>query len=400
MRGRPLSQKVGSIAESQTLALSARAAEMKREGIDIISLTAGEPDFPTPQHIKEAGIEAIESNFTRYTPNNGIPELLEAISIKFHKENNLHWSPSEILVSSGAKHSVFNALQAILEPGDEVLIVSPYWVSYPEMVKLIEGVPIIIKSGMENHFKITPEMLERAITPRSKVFIFNSPSNPTGAVYSNTEVEALSDVIAKHELYVISDEIYEHLIFDGQEHVSIGSYDSVRDLTITVNGTSKSFSMTGWRLGYLGARKDIVALASTFQGQVTSNASSISQHAALIALTSPLDAVWNMRDKIQERRNYLVKALNSINGIECLIPAGAFYVFPKVSSLFGKYTEQYSIQNDAELCEYLLVEGKVAAIPGSAFGAPEYLRLSYTTSTHNLKTAIERIGESLAKLRS
>jgi aspartate aminotransferase len=400
MRGRPLSQKVGSIAESQTLALSARAAEMKREGIDIISLTAGEPDFPTPQHIKEAGIEAIESNFTRYTPNNGIPELLEAISIKFHKENNLHWSPSEILVSSGAKHSVFNALQAILEPGDEVLIVSPYWVSYPEMVKLIEGVPIIIKSGMENHFKITPEMLERAITPRSKVFIFNSPSNPTGAVYSNTEVEALSDVIAKHELYVISDEIYEHLIFDGQEHVSIGSYDSVRDLTITVNGTSKSFSMTGWRLGYLGARKDRVALASTFQGQVTSNASSISQHAALIALTSPLDAVWNMRDKIQERRNYLVKALNSINGIECLIPAGAFYVFPKVSSLFGKYTEQYSIQNDAELCEYLLVEGKVAAIPGSAFGAPEYLRLSYTTSTHNLKTAIERIGESLAKLRS
>jgi aspartate aminotransferase len=400
MRGRSLSQRVGSIAESQTLALSARAAQMKREGIDIISLTAGEPDFPTPQHIKEAGIEAIESNFTRYTPNNGIPELLEAISIKFHKENNLHWSPSEILVSSGAKHSVFNALQAILEPGDEVIIVSPYWVSYPEMVKLIEGIPVIVETGMENNFKITPEMLERAITPRTKVFIFNSPSNPTGAVYSKTEIESLSRVIAEHELYVISDEIYEHLIYDGGEHVSIGSYDSVRDLTITVNGTSKSFSMTGWRLGYLGARKDIVALASTFQGQVTSNASSISQRAALIALTSPLDAVWNMRDKIQERRNYFVKALNSINGIECLMPAGAFYVFPKVSSFFGKYAEQYLIKNDVELCEYLLVEGKVAAIPGSAFGAPEYLRLSYTTSTHNLKTAIDRIGGSLAKLRS
>jgi aspartate aminotransferase len=400
MRGRPLSQKVGSITESQTIALSARAAQMKRAGVDVIMLTAGEPDFPTPEYIKVAGIEAIESNFTKYTPNNGIPELIEAISIKFLNQNNIHWSPDEILVSSGAKHSIFNALQAILGPGDEAIISSPYWVSYPEMVKLIEGIPVILQTKMENDFKITPEILETAITPRTKLFIFNSPTNPTGTVYNETEIKALSEVIASHELYIISDEIYEYLIFDGKKHISIGSFDPIRELTITVNGTSKAFSMTGWRLGYLGARKDIVSLASTFQGQVTSNASSISQKAALTAITSPLDAVWKMRDKFQMRRNYVVETLNSITGIECLLPSGALYAFPKVSHYFGKYSNTYMIRNDIDLCEYLLVEGKVATVPGSAFGAPGYLRISYATSTENLKKGLERIEKCFVNLRS
>lgn len=400
MRRRPLSRKIGTVAESQTLAISARAAAMKREGIDVISLTAGEPDFPTPDHIKRAGIAAIEGNFTKYTANKGIPDLLEAISNKFRKENDLPWGTAEILVSSGAKHSIFNALQAICNPGDEVVITSPYWVSYPDMVKLVDAKPIVIKTTDKSNFKITAKELRKALSLKTKVFIFNSPSNPTGVVYSQEEIEEIAAVIADTGMYVISDEIYEHLVYGDAAHFSIGSIDAVKDLTVTVNGVSKAFSMTGWRLGYMGAHKEIIANAAKFQGQVTSNACSISQKAALHALTSPLDQVWRMRDEFEKRRDYVVGELNAIPGIMCTKPKGAFYVLPRVDEYFGSSADKYAIRSDVDLCEYLLLEGKVASVPGSAFGAQEYIRLSYASSMDELRKGIERIGECLGKLAS
>lgn len=398
MRRRPLSRKADLVAESQTLALSARADAMKRAGIDVISLTAGEPDFPTPDHIKRAGIAAIEHNFTKYTPNSGIRELLEAISNKFRTENNLHWSPDEILVSSGAKHSIYNALQAICNPYDEVIIVSPYWVSYPEMVKYVDAKPIIIKTTDATGFKVSPRQLRSALSLKSKVFIFNSPSNPTGAVYSREEIEDLAAVIADAGLYVVSDEIYEHLVFDGVRHFSIGSVESLRELTATVNGVSKAFSMTGWRLGYMGAHRTIIDNAAKFQGQVTSNACSISQRAALSALTSPLDQVMRMRDEFGKRRDYIVGELCAMRGISCPNPKGAFYVLPRVDEYFGTAYGNYKIRSDVDLCEYLLMEGKVATVPGSAFGAPEHIRISYAASMENLQNGLERISECLGKL--
>jgi len=400
MPRRPLSRKAQNISESQTLALSARAVAMKRDGIDVISLTAGEPDFPTPELIKRAGTVAIEHNFTKYTANKGIRELLEAISDKFKKENNIHWEPDEILVSSGAKHSIFNALQAICNPGDEVIIPAPYWVSYPEMVKLVDAKPIVINTTDKSGFKITARDLRRSLSLKTKALIFNTPSNPTGAVYTREEIDELASIIAETGIYVISDEIYEHLVYEETKHYSIGSVDSIRDLTVTVNGVSKAFSMTGWRLGYMGAHKDIIANAAKFQGQVTSNASSISQKAALFALTSPLDEVWRMRDEFERRRNYIVGELNAIEGISCSKPTGAFYVFPRVDHYFGMISGDYQIRDDVDLCEYLLVEGKVATVPGSAFGAPENIRLSYASSMDDLRKGVERISDHLAKLSS
>jgi aspartate aminotransferase len=400
MSKRSLSYKAQAVSESQTLALSARAGAMKREGIDIVSLTAGEPDFPTPAHIKKAGIEAIEKNFTKYTANKGIAELLEAIAAKFKNENNIHWSPKEILVSSGAKHSIFNALQALCNPNDEVIIIAPYWVSYPEMVKLVDARPVILETDVDNEFKISPAQLEAAITDKTKLLIFNSPSNPTGAVYTGNEVAAIAEIIAKTGIYVISDEIYEHLTYEGNRHISIGAYPEVKDLTVTVNGVSKAFSMTGWRLGYMGGPAEIISLASKYQGQVTSNASSIAQKAALCALTSSLDEVYAMRDAFQQRRDFIVDGLNSIPDVQCATPLGAFYVFPKFDTYFGKKHGSYTIGNDIDLCEFLLVEGKVATVPGSAFGAPEYLRLSYASSMEDLEIGIHRLGEALSLLQS
>jgi aspartate aminotransferase len=400
MTNLPLSQKALAVSESQTLALSARAGAMKREGIDVISLTAGEPDFPTPDTIKKAGIAAIENNFTRYTANSGIVELLEAVSVKFRNENNIHWSPKEILVSSGAKHSIFNALQAICNPGDEVVIPAPYWVSYPEMVKLVDATPVIIDTTDATDFKISADDLRRVLTPKTKLLLFNSPSNPTGAVYSQEEIEAIAAVVAEAGIYVISDEIYEHLLYDSQKHFSIGSIDSVKERIVTVNGVSKAFSMTGWRIGYLGAQKEIVTLAGRYQGQVTSNACSISQKAALAALTSPLDDVKKMCVEFEKRRDYIVGALNALPGVVCNKPVGAFYVFPRFDHYFGTSYGDTVINDDIVLGEYLLVEGKVATVPGSAFGAPEFIRLSYAASMDELKKGIERIGECLNKLKS
>ncbi len=400
MHLRPLSRKADLVTESQTLALSARAVAMKRKGIDVISLAAGEPDFPTPDYIKRAGISAIEHNFTKYTPNSGIQELLEAISNKFKKENELHWSPDEILVSSGAKHSIYNALHAICNPGDEVIIISPYWVSFPEMVKFVDAKPIIIKTSDASGFKITPRELRKSLSLKSKVLIFNTPSNPAGTVYTREEIEDIGTAIADTGLYVISDEIYEHLVYDGTRHFSIGSIESLRELTVTVNGVSKAFSMTGWRLGYMGAHKNIINNAAKFQGQVTSNACSISQQAALCALTSPLDEVWRMRDEFEKRRDYIVGELNAMHGISCSKPKGAFYVLPRVDEYFGTSYGSFQIRSDVDMCEYLLVEGNVATVPGSAFGSPEYIRLSYAASIDDLRKGMQRIGDCLTKLKS
>ncbi len=400
MHLRPLSRKADLVTESQTLALSARAVAMKRKGIDVISLAAGEPDFPTPDYIKRAGIAAIEHNFTKYTPNSGIQELLEAISNKFKKENELHWSPDEILVSSGAKHSIYNALHAICNPGDEVIIISPYWVSFPEMVKFVDAKPIIIKTSDASGFKITPRELRKSLSLKSKVLIFNTPSNPAGTVYTREEIEDIGTAIADTGLYVISDEIYEHLVYDGTRHFSIGSIESLRELTVTVNGVSKAFSMTGWRLGYMGAHKNIINNAAKFQGQVTSNACSISQQAALCALTSPLDEVWRMRDEFEKRRDYIVGELNAMHGISCSKPKGAFYVLPRVDEYFGTSYGSFQIRSDVDMCEYLLVEGNVATVPGSAFGSPEYIRLSYAASIDDLRKGMQRIGDCLTKLKS
>jgi aspartate aminotransferase len=400
MPRRALSRKTESVTESQTLRLSARAAAMKREGIDLISLTSGEPDFPTPEHIKRAGIAAIEHNFTKYTPNNGILELLEAISNKFLKDNDIHWSPNEILVSSGAKHSIYNALQAICNPGDEVIIPAPYWVSYPEMTKFVDAKPIIINTNETSGFKLTPRELRKSLSLKSKVFIFNSPSNPTGAIYSRDEIEALAEVISECGLFVISDEIYEHLVYDDARHFSIGAIESLREQTVTVNGVSKAYSMTGWRIGYMGAHKNIIENAAKFQGQVTSNTSSISQKAALCALTSTLDDVRRMRNEFEIRRNFVVGELNAIKGISCLKPKGAFYVYPRIDEYFGTSFESYSIRSDVDLCEYLLIEGKVATVPGSAFGSNRHIRLSFAVSPNELENGLKRIGECLSKLKS
>jgi aspartate aminotransferase len=400
MPRRALSRKTESVTESQTLRLSARAAAMKREGIDIISLTSGEPDFPTPEHIKRAGIAAIEHNFTKYTPNNGILELLEAISNKFLKDNDIHWSPNEILVSSGAKHSIYNALQAICNPGDEVIIPAPYWVSYPEMVKFVDAKPIIINTNETSGFKITPRELRKSLSLKSKVFIFNSPSNPTGAVYSRDEIDALAEVIAECGLFVISDEIYEHLVYDDARHFSIGAVESLREQTVTVNGVSKAYSMTGWRIGYMGAHKNIIENAAKFQGQVTSNTCSISQKAALCALTSTLEDVWRMRNEFEIRRNFVVGELNAIKGISCLKPKGAFYLYPRIDEYFGTSFGSYRIRSDVDLCEYLLIEGKVATVPGSAFGSGRHIRLSFAVSHNELEKGLKRISECLSKLKS
>jgi aspartate aminotransferase len=381
--------------ESQTLALGALANKMKRSGIDICSLTAGEPDFPTPSDVKQAGIEAIQKNFTKYTANSGIPELLDAIAEKFKNENGVHVEPSNVLVSNGAKHSVYNALQAICNPGDEVIIPAPYWVSYPEMVKLVDGVPVIIDGPAEMDFKITPAQLRAAITPRTKAFIFNSPCNPTGTVYNQSEIEELAEVVRDHNLYVIADEIYEKIIYDGLKHFSMGSIEDIRDLIITINGVSKAFAMTGWRIGYLGASKPIADAAAKVQSQVTSNAVSISQHATLAALKLKTDEVARNTAEFMKRRDFMVSEMRKIDGLTLVEPKGAFYLFPSVQAFVGRKFNGTQLKNDVELSSYLLNSAHLSVVPGSAFGADGYLRVSYASDMKNLEEGVKRLKAGL-----
>jgi len=397
---KPLSKKARSVQPSQTLLLFARAKKMKAEGIDVVSFTAGEPDFPTPQIVKDAGVRAINENFTKYTQNRGIPDLLNAIAAKFKKDNNLSFEPSQILVSSGAKHSVYNALQAMCNPRDEVIIPSPFWVSYPEMVRLADAVPVPVKTSFQNQFKMTPAQLKRAITPKTKALMLNTPSNPTGAVYSREELEGIADVVKNSGIFVIADEIYEKVIYDDERHFSIGSLERIRDQVITVNGVSKAYSMTGWRIGFMGGHPDVIGLAEKIQGQATSNANSIAQRAALAALANNLDPqIRVMVTEFDRRRRYLIQEFQSL-GIDFVFPKGAFYLFFNVKQFLGASADGKKLRSSDDLCEFLLMVHKVALVPGTGFGDKNWVRMSYACSMEDLQKGVERIKTGLSALKA
>ncbi|MCF8255275.1 MAG: pyridoxal phosphate-dependent aminotransferase [Bacteroidia bacterium] len=393
-----LANRVFQINEPQTIAMSKKARELAATGIDVVSLSLGEPDFETPEHIKAAAIAAITNNFSYYTPVAGIPELREAISKKFLEENNLHYAPDQIVVSTGAKHSIMNAIMAIVNPGDEVIIPTPYWVSYSEMVKLAEGVPAFIDAPLDQNYKITAQQLQAAITPKSKAFLFSSPCNPTGSVYSKDELESLVEVFRKHpEIIIISDEIYEYINFSSK-HISIGTFAGMENRVITINGLSKGFAMTGWRLGYMGAPKEIAQACEKIQSQFTSATSGITQKAAVAALTGSREPSFKMVEAFRRRKELMLAGLSQIPGIKCNHPDGAFYFFPDISHFLGMHFGSEKIETATDLCMYLLNEGHVSMVTGEAFGNPNCLRISYATSDEKLTMAIERIKNALAKL--
>lgn len=394
-----LSERLNRLAPSATLAMSQKSSEMKAQGIDVINLSVGEPDFNTPDHIKTAAKEAIDEDYSKYSPVPGYPDLRKAIVEKLHRENQLDYEVAEILVSNGAKQSVCNTLMALVDEGDEVIIPAPYWVSYPQMVKLAGGNPTIVKTGFAQEFKISPEQLEAAITPKTKVIILCSPSNPTGSVYSQSELEDLAHVILKHEdLYVIADEIYEHINYVGK-HESIAQFPGMKERTIIVNGISKAYAMTGWRIGYIAAPEWIVKGCNKLQGQYTSGPCSISQRAAIAAYTQSQACVEEMRQAFKRRRDLIVKLAKDIHGLEVIEPKGAFYLFPKCNYFFGKSTDGYYIKNSTDLSMYLLEKAHVATVGGDAFGEPNCLRMSYATSEKNIHEAFRRIKNALEQLQ-
>ncbi len=391
-----ISQRAQKITPSATMRISALAKEMNGRGEHVISLSMGEPDFPTPGNVKSAAIEAINDNKTKYTVNTGIHELREAIAAKLKSDNNLEYSPNEIIVSNGAKHSLYNALLATTDEGDEVLIPAPYWVSYPHMVNLAQGKPVIIDSAEKNGFKVTVKDLESKITEKTSAIIFCNPSNPTGAAYSKEEIVQLADFFVENDIAIIADEIYEKLVFGGFEFTSIASLnEKIKSQTIVINGVSKAYSMTGWRIGYAAGPKEVISAMSRIQSHSTSNASSISQYAALEALRGPQDEVEKMRIEFEQRRNYLQNELNEIEGISCNLPEGAFYLFPNVSAYF-----KGDIKGSTEFATYLLEKGKVATVPGAAFGMEGFIRISYAAAMDELEEAVRRIKSALADLRN
>jgi aspartate aminotransferase len=394
-----LSERVSKIKPSATLAMDTKAKAMKAEGLDIVNFGVGEPDFDTPDHIKEAAIEAIREGFTKYTAVGGIDALKDAIIAKFKNDNGLDYAREEIIVSCGAKHSLYNIAQALYGPGDEVLIPTPYWVSYPDQVLLSDAVPVFVHTTEADSFMLKPDVLESKITKKTKALILNSPSNPTGFIYDRKALEAIAVIAVKHNIYVIADEVYEKLVYDGHEHISIASLGKeTKARTIVVNALSKSHAMTGWRIGYAAGPKDIIKAMTNIQSQSTSNPNSIAQKAAVVALTGPQDSVGIMRAEFDKRRRFLVDGLNSINGIRCLPPTGAFYVFPNVSALYGKKAGQRQINSSLDFALYLLEEAKVALVHGEAFGDDNYIRISYATSMENIAKALERIKEAVARL--
>lgn len=396
-----ISERAKSIAPSETLKITARAKQLQREGKPVISLSAGEPDFKTPGYICDAAIEAIKKGFHGYTMNTGTPELREAVCAKLKRDSGLDFNPDQIIMTNGAKQAIGFSLLATLNPGDEVIIPAPYWVSYPEMVKLAEGKPVIVSTSFDHNYKMTAEQLEAAITPKTRMLILCSPSNPTGSCYTAGELKALADVLARHpDVAVISDEIYEYITFD-RDHVGIGQVaPALLPRILLINGFSKGFAMTGWRLGYLAGPTDVVKAVAKIQSQETSAPSAISQKAGEAAYTSGLGEVRKMRDAFMERRDYLVETLNGIKGVRCFKPEGAFYVFPDVSSFLGKQSRSGSvIKTSTDLCLYLLDEFHIAAVPGDAFGEPGGIRISYAASMDNLKEAMKRLNEGLQALQ-
>lgn len=393
-----ISDRLNRLAPSATLAMSQKSGEMKAQGVDVINMSVGEPDFNTPDHIKEAAKKAIDENYSRYSPVPGYVELRKAISNKLKNENGLEYSVNEILVSNGAKQSVCNTVMALVNDGEEVIIPAPYWVSYPQMVKLAGGVPVIVEAGFEQNFKMTPEQLETAITPKTRMIILCSPSNPTGSVYSAEELAALAEVIKRHDnLYVLADEIYEHINYIGKHH-SIAHVDGMRERTIIVNGVSKAYAMTGWRIGFIAAPEWIVKGCNKLQGQYTSGPCSVSQKAAEAAYTTSQECVETMRKAFERRRDLIVELASQIPGLEVNKPEGAFYLFPKCSSFFGKSYNGRTINNSTDFAMFLLEVGHVATVGGDAFGDPYCFRMSYATSDDYIREALKRIKDTLALL--
>ena len=394
-----LSERLQRLAPSATLAMSQKSSEMKAQGIDVINLSVGEPDFNTPDHIKAAAKKAIDDNYSKYSPVPGYPDLRKAIAAKLKNENGLDYSVNEILVSNGAKQSVCNTVMALVNDGDEVIIPAPYWVSYPQMVKLAGGVPVIVNAGFDQNFKMTPEQLEAAITPKTRLLILCSPSNPTGSVYSKAELEGLARVIKSHEdMFVLADEIYEHIIYTGH-HESIAQFEGMKERTIIVNGVSKAYAMTGWRIGFIAAPEWIVKGCNKLQGQYTSGPCSVSQKAAEAAYSSSQECVEAMRQAFHRRRDLIVKLTSEIPGLEVNVPEGAFYVFPKCSGFFGKSDGETTISTSTDFALYLLDKAHVATVGGDAFGDPECFRMSYATSEECIIEAMKRIKEALARLK-
>ncbi|MCA6080095.1 MAG: pyridoxal phosphate-dependent aminotransferase [Endomicrobium sp.] len=391
-----ISKRVLSIKPSPTLAIDAKAKALKQQGVDVINFGVGEPDFDTPANIKEAAITAINAGFTKYCPVAGTPELKNAIINKLKRDNGLTYAPDEIIVSSGAKHSIYNLIQSVIDDGDEVIIPAPYWVSYTDIVILAGGKPVIINTSDKTNFKIIPENIEKVLTSKTKAIIINSPSNPTGVTYAVDELKAIAQVCVKNKILIISDDIYEKLVYDNFKFASIAEVSpEAKESTVVINGVSKAYSMTGWRIGYAAGSKNIISAMTKTQSQSTSNASSISIKAAVEALNGTQQYVEFMRKEFEKRRNYILERLNAVKGVECRKPEGAFYVFPNIKAFLGKSFNGKNISTDIELADYLLDVAKIAVVPGSAFGADGYIRLSYATSIENIKTGIDRLETAL-----
>ncbi|MBC75657.1 MAG: aspartate aminotransferase [Halobacteriovoraceae bacterium] len=392
-----ISDRAKNMAESATLKMARLAGELKEQGKDIISLSLGEPDFNVPEYIKAAAKQAIDDNFSHYPPVPGYKDFREVICNKFKNENGLNYTPEQIVVSTGAKHSLMNIMLAVVNPGDEVVLPAPYWVSYIEMVKFAEGKPVIIDTSIETDFKITPEQLKGALSPKTKAFVFSNPCNPSGSSYTKEELSALVEVFKEHDCYIVSDEIYEYINF-VEPNTSLGCFEEIKDRVITVNGVSKGFAMTGWRIGFIGAPLEVAKACAKVQGQFTSGANAIAQRASLVALRDKKDEVKKMRDVFLQRRDLLIELLSPIEGLKLNVPQGAFYLFPDVSGLLGKSANGKKINNVGELCEFLLEDCMVATTPGDAFGCPKNIRISYANSEEQLKEAAKRIKNSLGKL--
>ncbi len=395
-----LSERAKKIKPSPTLAMDAKAKALKAQGLDIVNFGVGEPDFDTPEHVKEAAIRAIKEGFTKYTPVSGIDELKEAIVEKFKVDNNIEYTNEEILVSCGAKHSLYNVAQAIYGPGDEVIIPSPYWVSYPDQVLLNDATPVFVKTYEEEGFMLNPDVLESKITKKTKALILNSPSNPTGLTYDKKTLETIAEIALRHNIYIISDEIYEKLVYEDTKFVSIASLGKeIKDKTIVINGLSKSHAMTGWRIGYAAGPREIIKVMTNIQSQSTSNPTSIAQKAAVAALRGPQDFISKMVVEFDRRRRFLIDGLNSIDGISCINPTGAFYAFPNVSRLYGKRGGSVKINSSLDLALYLLEKANVALIHGDAFGSDEHIRISYATSMDNIEKGLYRIKNAISELQ-
>ncbi|GAB2565034.1 pyridoxal phosphate-dependent aminotransferase [Spirosoma areae] len=394
-----LADRINALEESSTLAMTKKARELAAQGHKVISLSVGEPDFKTPQHICEAAKKAIDDGFHGYSPVAGYPDLRKAIADKFKRDNNIDWKPENIVVSTGAKHSLANVIQVLINPGDEVIIFSPYWVSYSEMVKLAEGKAVVVDGAFENNFKVTPEQFEAAITDRTKIVMYASPNNPTGSIYSEAELRALAGVVARHEnIHVLADEIYEYINFTAEGHFSIGSIPEIADRVITVNGVAKGFAMTGWRIGYIGAAKWIAEGVEKLQGQVTSGTNSIAQKATVAALNGPMEPSREMAKAYHRRRDLVVKLLKEVPHFRTNVPEGAFYAFPDISYYYGKSDGTTHIENSDDFAEWLLNTAHVATVAGSGFGAPDCLRISTAASDEALAEAVKRIKEAVATL--